>query len=167
MDPPSSPWPVPHTAAACSHSNSVGSRPPAQRAVRVGFVVAHVTDGFAVVDGPAPEEREDRPVTPLVAPVERRGPAVRLDGGPTVGEPQLRARVAAVGDERLPVARGDETARQAERRDECRVSRGLVVEREAVAVVPDVDDAALEIDVRSRSSVAILAGTGIAGTGAR
>ena len=57
--------------------------------------------------------------------------------------------IAAVGHELEPLAVGDEPVRQAERVDQHIVARPLVVPGEAGAVVPDLADAAGELDPAS------------------
>src|SRR5438270_11296013 len=67
--------------------------------VCVGFVIAHVANWFVGLH-PAPAgECVIPPLTVALLPIERCGPLICGESIPTVGEPKLRAPVAAVVNE--------------------------------------------------------------------
>ena len=127
-------------AAKSSHSASVGSRAPAQRAKASASKKLTCATGAAQSISRRPAERE---LGPVVAPVERRGDALALDPGPAVATAtELGVGIAAVGDELAPLAVGDRRLAIAWRLEQGAVARPFAVEGEAVAVgAPIFDDA--------------------------
>src|SRR3954470_13636495 len=71
------------------------------RPARVGvrLVVAHVTDRPGQLERPYPAKGEFRKSGAVRGQVRRRAPPAALPGRPAVGQPQVRAAVAAVLDE--------------------------------------------------------------------
>ena len=120
-----------------------GARPPGEG---VGLVPADVDDRRGGVHRLQAVESERLPFATAALPVQRRLPAVRLDRGPAVGHPQIRAPVPSVGHEGLPVTAGDGRSGDPERAQQHVVAGPLVVEREAIAIVPDLDDPAVVVD---------------------
>src|SRR6185369_1271025 len=120
--------------------------------VGVGFVEAHVADGLVRIDRPVSGERPQAPVAislTLVSvhlPIERRGPALVLDFGPAVGEPEERIGVAAVVHEFEVLAVGDQAVGELEVDEVGLVDRHLVVPAPAAFDVAEVVEAALEAD---------------------
>ncbi len=117
---------------------------------RVGLVVADVGDRQARVDRPGAVQGVLEPDAVDLVPVERRAPALVVDPGPAVGEPQLGAAVAAVGDEPQPLAVGHQPVGEPERLEPDLVARQLVVEAEAGALVADLDQPAVDVDPAER-----------------
>src|SRR5438270_12073033 len=66
--------------------------------VCVGFVIAHVANRFIGLNSPPAGECVIPPLTVALLPIERCGPLICGELIPTVGEPKLRALVAAVVD---------------------------------------------------------------------
>lgn len=83
-------------------------------------------------------EREDLPLAGDPFPVQRSLPAVRLNGIPAGGQPEVLSPVAPVPDEVGEIALGHGVRRDAKRRDEPAMAGRLVVEGESLAVVADV-----------------------------
>src|SRR6185312_15956698 len=116
---------------------------PAREGVRL--VKADVAGRLGRIDGAAPTEREHAPATgALIAPIERRGPPLLLHQSPAIGQPELGAAIAAIGDESEVFARRGETGREPERLEPHLVARPLIVESEAVAAMADLAQAAGE-----------------------
>src|SRR4051812_10147425 len=91
----------------------------------------------------AMQGEEAAPAVIGFAPVERRAPALSLDRGPAFGQPKLRTGVASVFDEGQVFAAGRQAAGQHEGLEPDPVAGPLVVEGEALAVMADLDKAAL------------------------
>ncbi len=108
------------------------------------FVVADVAHRRRRIDRPQPGKAHRGPARITLLPIERRRPALGLDPGPTVGQPELRPLIAAVGHERLPFAVGRQPAGQAERPQQHFVPGPLVVEGEPSALMADRNASALE-----------------------
>ena len=116
-----------------------GPRPAGKR---VGFVVADVADGLCRID------RSIRPSRPNWSahspssdptPVERRLDRVLPHPGPAVRQPEADVPIPAVIDERAPLAIRDKTAGEHVRLNPLRMAGTLAIEREAGAVMPDLD----------------------------
>ncbi|CAM8770751.1 hypothetical protein NCM_01976 [Burkholderia pseudomallei] len=135
---------MPGASNAASHSASVGSR-ARPLGVRGRLVETDVRHGRVARERLQAAQAELAPAEPLAAvgrdPVERRLPAFALNDRPAVGQPELRARVAAVVDECRVFAVGHEPLRDLVRMQHRPVARPFVVEREAAPVVADLDDA--------------------------
>lgn len=119
-----------------------------------------MADRFVGIDGTASMQGEDLPV-PVAAvaarPVERGLPAFALHGGPAVGEPQFRPRIAAVIDEGEVVAVADRPGGEAVGMQQHRMLRHLVVEGEAVSgIMADGMDAAAKAgEIQRRDAAGI------------
>ncbi len=125
------------------------------RRVRVGFVVGDVYDRLVWVELAHPTERVDPPaagVVRMAIPVQRSLPALGLHPRPAVRLPQLGTSIAAVVDEREPLAGGDEAVGERVVVEADLVARTLVVERESgdrtgiVAAVADLGEPTAEVD---------------------
>ncbi len=112
--------------------------------VGVGLVEADVADRLVQVEVAVSGEGPDPPSVFPQLPVERRGPALILDLGPAVREPEEGVAVAAVLDELQVLAVGDQPARQREIIQPGFVDRHLVVPAPAPLEVADLVQAALE-----------------------
>jgi len=80
-------------------------------------------------------QREETPFPNIARPIERRAPAVVLDGVPPGGEPEFRPSVPTVGDELGIFAASDRECRQRVWIEPDPVALQFVVEAKAVAVV--------------------------------
>src|SRR3954471_166883 len=63
--------------------------------VSVGFEIAQVSDRFRLVNRPEARQRKIPPFAVTFRPVERRLPALLVNGGPAKGKPIFRTPVAA------------------------------------------------------------------------
>ena len=95
-------------------------------------------------------QRERAPLRAFALPVQRRLPAARRRDVEALREPQLGPPIPAVGDERGEFAVRDRRRRQIEGRDVDAMRGAFVVEREAVAVVAERHEAAVEAMPRVR-----------------
>ena len=109
----------------------------------VGLVVGDVAERLFVVDRMLAVEVEAG--APIEVPVVGRGASGAVAPTPAVRQPERRLVVAAVGDELTELAAGDRLRGDAERLEPGAMSGRLVVEREAVAGVADVDEAAVVV----------------------
>src|SRR5690606_34205253 len=91
-------------------------------------------------------EREHLPCAVYVFPIERRVPTVSADAVPSVAEPQLGPFVAAVGDERLPLAIRDEPVGDTTRVDVLSMPWLLVVVAEALFIMTESTHAGFEVN---------------------
>ena len=121
------------------------TRPPC---IGVGLVVADVADGLTRVHELRTPQGEQPPVVHHGGPVQGGFPVLGPSRGPTVGQPQLGAVVAAVGHEGQPVAARHGLVGQGERLQPDGVAWEFVVEPEPVLGVSDVDEAAGVLDPR-------------------
>src|SRR5262249_32655865 len=125
----------------------LGREPRARPArVGVGLVVAHVAHGLVGPQRRHAREGEAPPLAVALLPVEGRAPAARERGGETVGEPELRARVAAVAHELEVLGVGHGPRGELEGLDEDAVARALVVEGEAAAGAADLAQTGVEAE---------------------
>jgi hypothetical protein len=76
--------------------------------------------------------------------IERAAPVLALDGVPAVGEPQRGRGVAAVLDELEPFGVGHAAIGELEGTDQRLEARAFIVIGEAVAVMADLENAAVE-----------------------
>ena len=120
---------------------------------RVGLVIAHMRDRRVRIDRLRAAQRH-RPVAAVaLLPIERRAPAFRLHARPSRRKPEQRRPIAAVGHERHPFRIGDEPVREFIRFEQHAMARPLAVEAEPLAVMSDLDHAAIEFAVRGRRAV--------------
>ena len=127
---------------------AVGRRPARKR---VGLEVADVRDRRVRVDRHQPVQREAGPAAiALALPVQRRLDLVLAHPIPAGRQPPARVGVAAVGDELGPFAVGDQAVAERVRPQLLAMPRALVVEGEAGAVVPDLDQPTRVLDPMHR-----------------
>jgi len=107
--------------------------------IGVGLVVADVADGLAGLNGAHAGQRHLPPGPVLLLPVQRRLPAILLDGRPAVGEPEFGTPIAAIGDERQVLGACHRAGGEREAVDERLVARALIVEGELAPLVADLD----------------------------
>jgi hypothetical protein len=105
------------------------------------------------IDSAKAAERHREPRAVDLLPEVRRSPLPRARDAEAVRQPQLRAQIAVVLDERDDLAVGDGAVSDRERFEEHAMARPLVVEREALAVVSDAHDATLVRDETHRPGI--------------
>ena len=121
----------------------------------VSLEIADMANGRGGIDRLRAAQRHRPEAVVALFPIERRRPAFRLHRRPSRGEPEQRLPIAAVGDELHPFRIGDEPIREFVRFDQHAMARPLAIEAEALAVVSDLDDAAIEFAVRRRRAVGL------------
>ncbi|MNI16158.1 hypothetical protein D3C73_694830 [compost metagenome] len=111
----------------------------------VGLIEADMAHRRGRIHRPPPRQGHDRPARPVLSPpIERRGPAARLDRRPAVAQPQFGPGVAAVIHEGQPVAIDRQVGGQGERLKPDSVRRPFVVEGEPLLPRAGLDKAPLE-----------------------
>ncbi len=106
---------------------------PAREGIR--FIQADMTYRPMGVDRPNAAERKFG--IQIFRPVERAVPALSLNAGPSIREPQLRVTIAPIVDEGPILAVGHEAIAELVVLDEHVVPRRFVIEAESIARVPD------------------------------
>ena len=104
----------------------------------IGLVIADVTDRCLQVQRAQATKGHLVPAGVLAQPVQRSVPAGLLDQVPAVRQPQLRAGITAVSDERQVFAVAHQSFGKLEILDELAMSRGFAIEGEIAAGMPDV-----------------------------
>src|SRR5207249_3435651 len=104
---------------------------------RIRLVVTDMADRLEWLQRLEPGQRELRPAAVPLLPIQRRYPAVGLPRRPAVGEPKLRALIAAVGYEFQVPGVGDQPLRQLERMQILPMAGRLIVEGKCVALMSD------------------------------
>src|ERR1043166_8152209 len=115
----------------------------------VGFEITDVRDRFVRIDWSKTGQRIIPPFAIAFGPVKRRLPSRR--GGvvhrhPTERQPEFRAGVAVIFDERDVFAVGDRPGGEGKGKNKRSMTGTLVVVSEAVSVVTDVDNRFVKLD---------------------
>ena len=112
--------------------------------VGVGLVETNVTNRGRWIDRRSAGKTEDGPAGFRRMPIQRCNPLLGLHRGPAIGEPELGTGITVVLDEADPVGVGDEVIGEGVWAQQGLVRRALVVEGEALAIMADGDQTAVE-----------------------
>ena len=118
--------------------------------IRIRLEKAHMRHWRGRIDCAPPVEPEPRPARLALLPIERRDDTLGLHPSPAIRQPMPRFGVAAIGNERRPLAIRHGAVRDRMRHQQGGVTRSLAIEREPVALMPDLDDPALARDPADR-----------------
>ncbi|MNQ72339.1 hypothetical protein D3C85_870410 [compost metagenome] len=107
-----------------------------------GLVVTDMGHGRVRVERPQTAQGHDLPAVIQSLPIQRRLPLLGLAQRPAIGQPQLGAPVAVGFDKGQPFAVAYQAVADFERLQVAAMARPFVVESEAVAAMPHLDQAA-------------------------